>query len=677
MCVCVCEKECVSVCMYVRTYVCVYMFIIKAEGLLAIKRLFTGKYHICTELCRKTTQCLSRARHTARHGYDGGEEFLRRVFVFFLLLPISAIIVFLSLSRLFQVRSKFAYINICIFYILFTPFLNKVMMSEIDEQYEDNAAEHFERSQALAFEAYMAGRALMDGNSCDVEHSRRVLPHTWIAALGEENIDEIHPALDEPYGHSFNIDDHACSKDEVGNAGDGARDETSGKHPCSPVLGVPLSVHNVSFRDGRVFLAHFHNVALSGDDGIIVEQGSGRCSIYIASALNQESLHSNVQMAALWNPGWRGALSFHDSSHGRLPNHGSTTKSVRKITKAVSLIQFAASAYYHFLIEVMGRLIIARDFLRSDPEVHLIIPKDNKRGGGFITRLLELFPDKFDPLRVINYNVHGGPNVRVHIDHLISPAWEPVEALFWDGASSNNSNVPDNITDSVSSSHATFPHQASPSSPYPSASPLQPSSTFSLPSLTPRYVLRAIRSTFSHVPFAPQTTSNFTNYKHNLLIFIIRREKMRGLEDEVRLLEEISAFARTIGLEVFVFDGSSHSTAATIHLFGHARVVVGVHGGALSNTVFSPVGLILIELGFRSRRSWHFSQMAQALDFDYYLVPLVPSERGIAAASVRLGGDGVRRVIDILKARFSCEVEKGMVDTKREDVDGPKRRAEL
>ena len=94
-------------------------------------------------------------------------------------------------------------------------------------------------------------------------------------------------------------------------------------------------------------------------------------------------------------------------------------------------------------------------------------------------------------------------------------------------------------------------------------------------------------------------------------------------------------------------------TAQTAALFFNARVVVGVHGGALSNIIWSAPPCkdgengadddktcghtrLVLELGFPAPQTRHYAHAAASLDLHYEVALLEPDERGPGAATVSL-----------------------------------------
>ena len=92
-----------------------------------------------------------------------------------------------------------------------------------------------------------------------------------------------------------------------------------------------------------------------------------------------------------------------------------------------------------------------------------------------------------------------------------------------------------------------------------------------------------------------------------------------------------------------------------IDLFASAAVVVGVHGGALSNILFCRPGAMLLELSVRSSVARHYEHAAVALGLRYASVPLAADQRGVAAANVSLPEGGLAAVDAALAAAFGGE----------------------
>ena len=224
---------------------------------------------------------------------------------------------------------------------------------------------------------------------------------------------------------------------------------------------------------------------------------------------------------------------------------------VKRIAKAVSIIQYAGASYYHYLLEAMGRLILLSRILQDDDSIMLIMPRD-VTSNHFVSNLLNQLPFKIPKERIVEYDVYGPNDVRLVVDELYYANWGKVGA------------------------------------------------DFPVHCLPPRSVIRRVRNAF--VPNSPTTRKT--------VIYTTRTaDKMRKVTEEEALTSAIRN-ALPEGYELVLFSGTEWTSADTIALFSHAIAVVGTHGGALSNVVFCGQGALLLELGFNSPITRHYAHAA-------------------------------------------------------------------
>eukprot|EP00936_MAST-01D_sp_MAST-1D-sp1_P000341 g341.t1 len=81
------------------------------------------------------------------------------------------------------------------------------------------------------------------------------------------------------------------------------------------------------------------------------------------------------------------------------------------------------------------------------------------------------------------------------------------------------------------------------------------------------------------------------------------------------------------GTEIRVFRGSATPVLEQVRIFGEADIVVGVHGAALSNVVFSRSGAALVEVTMRRAFGYpvgfrDYAHLAAAMGLRYWAVPL-------------------------------------------------------
>ena len=143
--------------------------------------------------------------------------------------------------------------------------------------------------------------------------------------------------------------------------------------------------------------------------------------------------------------------------------------------------------------------------------------------------------------------------------------------------------------------------------------------------------------------------------ERNLLVYAARRDvSMRNLdkEDDADLVEALQAIAKEHGLEFWRFEAEKDANVGgvrhAIDVFKRAAIVVGVHGGALSNILFCQTDTLVVELGMKSPLLRHFEHAAVALGMYYSRVLLEDDEHGVGARTVKLPSDGVEQAEGIV-----------------------------
>lgn len=346
---------------------------------------------------------------------------------------------------------------------------------------------------------------------------------------------------------------------------------------------------DLRFRQGATFVVQLHNAAIAGNDGVISLPDS--CRLFTGSTSVYTDLAANTQLHAVWDTrGPHGQYQWHDHFTRQSRPRPPPIPKAKRVKRAASVIQFAVRSYYHWVMEALGRLLLLQSHLAADPTLKVLLPKDAGRDGSFMSQFLRLLPWPLDNSRIVWYNTRNGPNSeRALFDQLLFPDWDRV----------------------------TYEH-------YPERT---------VHCLAPASVLRLIRRTF--LPPAPPTIG-----AASVVVFVTRKsQKMRRLANEDALLAAVRAEASGCpgGAEVVVFDGDKAKVADAIALFSRAAVVVGVHGGALANTVFCRQGTRVIELGLRSPATRHYAHAAFALGLGYSLHLVDHGGQGVAAEDVALG----------------------------------------
>ena len=308
--------------------------------------------------------------------------------------------------------------------------------------------------------------------------------------------------------------------------------------------------------------------------------------------------------------------------------------------RLASLVNYASTDFYHFVLEGLGRLALLLPVLLADPSLQLAVPTTRTKlagGQGFVAQLLQLaLPAGFAPARLVPYADEGdAPGERLRASSQIVWAdWPSVssdDGFVWPSVSSD---------DGFGFGRADGRTNGRPTH-----------------CLTPAPVLRAAAAMVARAWEAKHPEVHAAEFEARpALIVAVRRDvSMRNLApaDEASLLSEMRNLAAEVHWELVVFDGSA-GIAGSVPLFRRARAVVGVHGGALSNVLFSAHDsagngrVLLVELTVASRIAAHYAHAAAALGLRYQAVPLVDDGRGVGASSVRLPEGAAHAVAELV-----------------------------
>lgn len=144
------------------------------------------------------------------------------------------------------------------------------------------------------------------------------------------------------------------------------------------------------------------------------------------------------------------------------------------------------------------------------------------------------------------------------------------------------------------------------------------------------HVRDALGAGFASAPSA-------TEHLRPALVYIKRKQgEMRSvLHGEADFVQELKTWAPSVALEYITFNGQL-KPKATARLFGRACIIVGFHGGALVNMLFSPTTCHVFELGFASPFAGHYRFLALVLGLPWARLPLRPDERGLAGVEASL-----------------------------------------
>ena len=380
--------------------------------------------------------------------------------------------------------------------------------------------------------------------------------------------------------------------------------------------------------------------ALHGPEAVAVVERGGNAAgcharIHGGSAWPYQPLH-----ASLWvsEETWRrdGAVKLYD--HRGRP--GAADSSDRRppwvplpppytVPRLATIVGFASREFFHFLMEALPRLALLLPRLHADASMRLAVPAlaselSATAPTGFLPQLLRLVlpPDWFDSGRLLPYSEVGAlPGARaVATEALLMAEW----------TSARDTDAPSTPT------HCLTP-----------ASALRAARALVARSVAARSHLTADGGGAAGGGAAGGGAAASGTPRAALVFAARRGVSMRSLRqsDEDSVIEGLRGVAAAHDADLVVFDGSAYGTIEdAIRLFGRAAVVVGVHGGALSNILFCPPGATLIELGVRSHIARHFEHAAAALSLRYVRVHLEADSRGVGARNVSLGAEGIDAV---------------------------------
>ncbi|EDQ89594.1 uncharacterized protein MONBRDRAFT_25103 [Monosiga brevicollis MX1] len=347
-----------------------------------------------------------------------------------------------------------------------------------------------------------------------------------------------------------------------------------------------------AFSSTRVTLVTAPEVYVAGPDGQLSQETHGRCVLWEANTGYFQDLGSNLQLVMAeqappdfdWSRIESERAPWLDYYRGARPAHGKNPHQLRRKATASSALSTASRSFYHFLTDVVPRVLALRHY---HPDAAVIVPADPKGETGFISEALALLKLKAGK-DTVRYNTVKAP--------------------------------PDAVLKASFTSSANFFLASCDAGPEAAANTAE-----SPPG-------RDCVSRDSH----PMCNQN---------------AKMRQLRDESQLWAKL---AQRYGHVDFVtYKSRDYTLTDTIELFKSAEMVLGVHGGALANVLFSRPGATLVELTIPRNTTRHYEHMAAALDLQYVAVDVQPDQRGVGAPEVVLGEASRRALERLLDQRLA------------------------
>lgn len=327
---------------------------------------------------------------------------------------------------------------------------------------------------------------------------------------------------------------------------------------------------------------------IQGPDGLITseDQTLGDCSVFIQSEDHYFNVAANL---------------FPEVKPKYPPGELDPDESV------FSLAQFAGSTFYHWMVEGIPKLIAFRFF---DPDAHktrILVPAAPSKDGktifpSFITESLKML--RIDENSIIPYmgtGMRGEDGARI-------------TTVTWKAQSCPGETMAEDYL--ARRMCAALPHPK----------PLKmardalsvAASVTEAPRAPPKYILIARRG------------DDVTSRQFNETALI---------EQLVEALPEAGYFT----YKIVEFYANKHSLAGALNLFRKATVVVGAHGGALSNLIVSPIGTGVVEIGFQSVSARHYEHMSAVLGLNYRRVRVTedPLQRALGAPTIEVDFDAV------------------------------------
>lgn len=239
----------------------------------------------------------------------------------------------------------------------------------------------------------------------------------------------------------------------------------------------------------------------------------------------------------------------------------------------LSLVQFAARSFYHWMCEVLPRLVVAQSVwgMPSPDTYNVLVPKSPT---AFMLQSLKAL----------------GITKTIEYRNKLQLARAPLLFVSW-----STQSVLSNKTAGFSLAH---PHA------------LQ--------------MLRA--QLLQRVPRLQQQRPSVVLASRGI------GTGMRNFNEK----ELISALSTALPDHDIVVADGSQPLLDNLALFAAASAVVGAHGGALANIVACPAFTPVVEIGFPSEASWHYEHVAAALQLRYarVLADADDLHRSVGAATI-------------------------------------------
>eukprot|EP00939_MAST-03C_sp_MAST-3C-sp1_P003740 g3740.t1 len=398
---------------------------------------------------------------------------------------------------------------------------------------------------------------------------------------------------------TVNVDEvlHSPSSIPAASGGGGT---SSSSRSSTAFVPPPQSV----FRSSQVYLAHIKGASLEGRDGLIsvLSRKRGRCQLLVPSAGVFYNLPANLQMRAHWNvfpdadrvP--EASWPPHDHMRGAVPFRAMVPPNAPRpkiLERAVSIVQYASLSYYHFVMEVLARLVAILGLLENDTRMKLVVPYDESGSSSFVEQFFRILVPSFvdddgsDRHRLVRYSASSlvPIDTRLRVKDLYYVNWH-------------------NVTHETGSDDE--------------------EGGVLLHAVAPAPLLRDLRDILSVRLWKGTADDDDVHVEGGRTtpktVILCSRQ-----EQSMRRLRNFDALEQALRVETSagrldVFNGNRGEVREQMTRFRRASVVVGVHGGALANIVACRPGTLVIEIGFDTPQSMHYAHAAAALGLEYLLI---------------------------------------------------------
>ena len=394
-------------------------------------------------------------------------------------------------------------------------------------------------------------------------------------------------------------------------------------------------------------------VLLSGRDAVISGY-AGQCQVYVPHPY--VNLAENLPMIASWEAIDTTTIyapkGYHRAYNGKVARSPTglveyeipSPEGHNVFQSIVLLTGYKSTNYFHFVAETLPSIISLKESidatLDSDNDKEIMITPNLQYGfvDGFLRLLI---PDAFKKNEVSNKIIQWGPNIRPVFD-------EDGEEVIDEGLLSTHPIALGRRLDVVTWDQPLTAPAPTEGPPY---------------CLTPPPLLNVTRYEVWKKVGVKETSDDAPR--------IVYCKGKLVEQEEKQLLLELKGVADLMSAKLFVYSLPSDEVPSksnlkevrkTVKLFHSATVVVGAHGEALVNSIFSRPGTTVIEMGFESvPQASQYRHLSTSIGLKHVNINLAKDSRSFGGAEYKLREGGLKDVKDAVLdgLRGATETEGG------------------